>query len=37
MNAFSQLTQENPAQAVDAETAEWDDNATDNSKKALEV
>jgi len=30
MKAFNQLTQ-NEAQEVDAETAEWDENADDNS------
>jgi len=37
MEAFTQLTQANPAQAVDSETAEWDSDATDNSRKVLEV
>jgi len=37
MKSFSQLTQSNPAQYVDPETAEWDEDATDNDRAALEV
>jgi hypothetical protein len=31
------IIESNPAQYVDAETAEWDENATDNDRAALEV
>merc|ERR1712019_304461 len=34
---FAQLSQSNPAQYVDPETAQWDENATDNTKAALKV
>lgn len=37
MDSFAQLSQENPAQAVDAEKLEFDPNATDNDVKALKL
>lgn len=38
MSEFAALSQaENPRHAVDAETAEWDEDATDNDREALEL
>jgi len=37
MESFAELAQNNPAQGVDSETAEWDADATDNDRVALSV